>query len=91
MTYHIYRYLWYSIPPLALSPLYRNRAQIFLNRTNFEAALKDVTFAVENSPNCKRMYELRGDIYGFKGDLNAAVEQLHFSFGTDFTFLTSWF
>ena len=54
--------------------LYNNRAEIFLKRTNLEAALKDVTFAVDNNPNCKRMYELRGDIYLLKGDLNAAVE-----------------
>lgn len=54
--------------------LYKNRAEIFLKRTNLEAALKDVTFAVDNNPNCKRMYELRGDIYLLKGDLNAAVE-----------------
>jgi tetratricopeptide (TPR) repeat protein len=54
--------------------LYRYRAEIFVKRSNFEAALKDVTFAIDNNLNCKRMNELRGDIYWLKGDLNAAVE-----------------
>ena len=54
--------------------LYQGRAEIFLKRTNFEAALKDVAFAIKNNLNCKRMYELRGDIYLAKGDLTAAID-----------------
>ena len=54
--------------------LYHDRAEIFLKRTNLEAALKDVTFAIDNNPNCKGMHELRGDIYLLKGDVEAAVE-----------------
>lgn len=54
--------------------LYHNRAEIFVKRTNLEAALKDVTFAIDNSLNCKRMNELRGDIYLLKGDLTAAID-----------------
>ena len=60
-----------SFPDCAL---YHNRAEIFSKRTNYEAALKDVTFAIENNPNCKRMSELRGDIYLLKGDLTAAID-----------------
>lgn len=41
---------------------------------NFEAALKDVTFAIENNLNGKRMNELRGDIYLLNGDLTAAID-----------------
>lgn len=54
--------------------LYQNRAEIFVKRMNFEAALKDVTFAIDNNLNCKRMSELRGDIYLLKGDLAAAID-----------------
>jgi tetratricopeptide (TPR) repeat protein len=54
--------------------LYRYRAEIFVKRTSLDAALKDVTFAIDNNLNCKRMYEQRGDIYLLKGDLNAAIE-----------------
>ena len=54
--------------------LYRNRAEIFAKRMNFEAALKDVTFAIDNNLDCKRMSELRGDIYLLKGDLTAAID-----------------
>lgn len=54
--------------------LYSNRAEIFVKRAQFDAALKDVTFAIENSLNCKRMNELRGDIYLLKGDLTAAID-----------------
>ena len=54
--------------------LYRNRAEIFVKRTNYDAALKDVTFAIDHNPNCKRMNEFRGDIYRRKGDLTAAID-----------------
>ncbi len=61
----------YSYPECAL---YQNRAEIFVKRANLDAALKDVTFAIENGPNCKRMNELCGDIYLLKGDLTAAID-----------------
>lgn len=61
----------YSYPECAL---YQNRAEIFVKRANFDGALKDVTFAIENSYNCRRMNELRGDIHLLKGDLTAAID-----------------
>lgn len=61
----------HSYPDCAL---YQNRAEIFSKRMDFEAALKDVTFAIDNNLNCKRMSELRGDIYLLKGDLTAAID-----------------
>ena len=54
--------------------LYQNRAEIFVKRMQFDAALKDVAFAIENNLNCKRMNELRGDIYLLKGDLTSAID-----------------
>jgi tetratricopeptide (TPR) repeat protein len=54
--------------------LYQNRAEIFVKRGSLDAALKDVTFAIDNNLNCKRMNELRGDIYLLKGDLTMAID-----------------
>ena len=54
--------------------LYQNRAEILSKRMSFDAALKDVTFAIDNNLNCKRLSELRGDIYLLKGDLTAAID-----------------
>jgi tetratricopeptide (TPR) repeat protein len=54
--------------------IYWNRANIFLKQKNFDAAIKDVTFAIENNPNCRNMYEFRGDIYFRTGNKHAAVE-----------------
>jgi tetratricopeptide (TPR) repeat protein len=54
--------------------LYQDRAEIFVKRANLDAALRDVAFAIENNLNCKRMNELRGDIYLVKGDLTSAID-----------------
>jgi tetratricopeptide (TPR) repeat protein len=54
--------------------LYRDRAEIFSKRANYDAAIKDLTFAIDNNLNCKRMSELRGDIHLLKGDLAAAID-----------------
>ena len=55
--------------------VYANRAAVFLKRGNFEAALRDLTFAVESGNwNCRSIVKLRADIYLSKGDFGRAVE-----------------
>ncbi len=51
------------------------RARLFLKRGDFETALRDVAFALENGGwNCRGFVALRGDIYARKGDLPRAAE-----------------
>jgi tetratricopeptide (TPR) repeat protein len=54
--------------------IYRLRAGIRLKRDQIAEALRDLTFAIENNPDCKNLYEVRGDVNQAAGDLRAAVE-----------------